>query len=112
MNVKLCLGFAVGNGQVKPDPEKLRAVREYPVPMTKKEVRGSLGFTEYYRHFDSNYAAIAILLTDLTKKNLPDKVTWSAACELAFNSLKEALSRAPVLTNSDWIAVYLADQCL
>ena len=34
------LGYVVGNGQVSPDPEKIGAVMDYPVPTTKKEVRG------------------------------------------------------------------------
>ena len=33
----------VGNGQVKLDPEKLRAVKEYLSACDKKEVRGLLG---------------------------------------------------------------------
>jgi transposase InsO family protein len=39
------LEFMVGNGQVKPDPMKLKAVEKYPVPVTKKQVRGLLGLT-------------------------------------------------------------------
>ena len=74
-------GFVVGNGQIKPDPAKLRAVREYPRPIIKKEVRGFLGLIGYYRRFIDNYAATVIPLTDLTKKNLPDKVEWTEACE-------------------------------
>ena len=62
----------VGNGQVRPDPEKLKAVKSFPVPLTKKEVRGFLGLI--YRRFINNYASEAIPLIDLTKKSLPDKV--------------------------------------
>lgn len=64
------LGHVVGNGQVKPDPEKLWAVRDFPVPETKKLVRGFLGLTGYCRKFIGNYANIAAPLTNLTKKRL------------------------------------------
>ena len=39
------LGHVVGNGQVKLDKEKIVAVKNYPVPTTKKQVRGFLGLT-------------------------------------------------------------------
>ena len=42
------LGHIVGNGQVKPDPNKLAAVKDYPIPKTKKEVRCYLGLAGYY----------------------------------------------------------------
>jgi hypothetical protein len=42
-------------------------------PVTKKQVRAFLG-PGYYRKFIQNYAAVALPLTDLTKKSLPDKV--------------------------------------
>ena len=53
------LGHIVGNGQVRPDPEKLRAIKEFPVPLTKKQVREFSGLTGYYRWFIGNYATIA-----------------------------------------------------
>ena len=33
------LGHVIGGGQVKPDPGKLEAVRDYPTPVSKKQVR-------------------------------------------------------------------------
>ena len=62
------LGYIVGNGHVRPDPEKIKAVKEYPVPMSKKQVRGYLGLAGYYRRFIENYATVAVPLTDLTKE--------------------------------------------
>ena len=100
------LGHVVGNGQVKPDPEKLRAVEKYPVPETKKQVRGFLGLTGYYRRFIEDYVKIAAPLSDLTKKSLPDKVKWTAKCTNAFNILKEALCRSPVLINPDFTKMF------
>ena len=72
---------------------------EYPVPRTKKQVRG---FTGYYRRFIKEYATIALPLTDVTKKSLPDRVEWTPECEAAFVSLKRALCQAPVLANPDF----------
>ncbi len=96
------LGHIVGNGRVKPDPEKVRAVESFPRPVTKKQVRGFLGLTGYYRRFIENYSRIAAPLTDLTKKSLPDKANWTQDCENAFNRLKLALIQTPILCNPDF----------
>ena len=80
---------------MEPDPEKLRAVKEFAKKVTKTQVRAFLGLTGYY-------ATVALPLTDLTKKLLPDKVKWSAECDTAFRSLKDVLCRAPVLGNPDF----------
>ena len=96
------LGHVVGNGPVKPDPEKIRAVHDYPTPETKKQVRSFLGLTGYYRKFIENYVTIAAPLTDLTKKRLPDKVQWTKECEEAFMMLKHILCSSPVLANPDF----------
>ncbi len=96
------LGHVVGNGLVKPDPGKLRAVEEFPVPQTKKQVRAFLGLTGYYRRFIENFASIATPLTNLTRKALPDKVKWSNECEHAFISLKKALCQSPVLRSPNF----------
>ena len=96
------LGHVVGNGQVKPDPEKLSAVKNYLVPKTKKGVRSFMGLTGYYRRFIADYAKLALPLSDLTKKSLPDKVQWTQECENAFGALKQALCNSPILQNPDF----------
>ena len=77
-------------------------MEQYPVPKTKKQVRGFLGLTGYYRRFIDRYATIAIPLTEATKKSLPDKVQWTSECEAAFVTLKRALCEAPVLSNPNF----------
>lgn len=101
------LGHIVGNGQVRPDPTKLAAVRNFPVPTTKKQVRAFLGLTGYYRKFIANYATVAAPLTDLTKKRLPDKVNWTPECGLVFETLKGMLCESPVLINPDFTKQFI-----
>ena len=96
------LGHIVGNGQVKPDSGKLQAVQEFPVPTTKKQVRGFLGLTGYYRKFIANYSSIAAPLTDMIKKQSPDRVQWTNDCRTAFETLKAKLCKTPVLANPDF----------
>ena len=96
------LGHIVGGGIVKPETDKLRAVRELPVPTDKTQVRMFLGITGYYRKFLPNYASVATPLTDLTKKSAPNRVVWTEQCQQAWQRLKDLLCSAPVLKSPDF----------
>jgi hypothetical protein len=43
------LGHCVGSGIILPEMDKLEAVKSYPIPKTKKDVRSFLGLTGYYQ---------------------------------------------------------------
>ena len=75
------LGHLVGGGQVKPEINKLEAVKNFPIPKTKKEVRSFLGLTGYYRRFIKDYVTIAVPLTNLTRKERPEHV-WTEECDM------------------------------
>ena len=53
----------------------------------------------YYRKYIPHFLAIAMPLTDLTKKGLPNVITsrWSGDCQQAYDSLKAELSSTQVL---------------
>ena len=52
------LGVIIGQGTVRMDPAKIKAVQNWPTPKTVTDVRSFLGFTGYYRYFIQNYLAI------------------------------------------------------
>ncbi|XP_053541151.1 uncharacterized protein LOC128634541 [Ictalurus punctatus] len=96
------LGYRIGRGMLKPQQKKIEAVKDYPRPTSKKQVRAFLGLAGYYRRFVPNFSAVASPLSDLTKKGQPDQVRWTADAERAFQALKEALTSAPILRNPDF----------
>lgn len=61
------LGHVVSEHGVETDPEKISALKSWPVPQTLKELRTFHGFAGYYRRFNNDYAAIAKPLNDRTK---------------------------------------------
>ena len=63
----------------------------------KKQVRSFLGLIGFYRRYIPNFAAIAVPLTDLTKKGQPNVVVWEDSQEKAFMNLKDHLLHDPVL---------------
>ena len=96
------LGHVVGKGVVQPEPSKIQAVINFPIPSTKTQVRGFLGLTGYYRRFIPNYAAMVAILTDLTKKSASVQVQWSEQCNHVFDELKRILCCSPVLRSPDF----------
>ena len=64
------LGLIIQEGQVRMDPAKVAAVREWAVPRNLRDVRGFLGFANFYRRFIRDFATIARPLNDLTKKSI------------------------------------------
>ena len=89
------LGHIISRKGVQPDPEKTRAVQDFPPPQSLKQLRSFMGLANYYRRFIRGYAQIATPLHKLTHKNAV--FTWSSECQQAFVTLKAALVTAPVL---------------
>jgi len=94
------LGHRVGQGNVKPALDKLAAVRNFPKPRNRKEVRRFLGLSGYYRRFVDGYAKKANALTKLTSEKNP--FVWGDEQENAFNVLRENLVTEPVLKAPDF----------
>ena len=81
------------------DPTKLSGIAEWPIPTKVKDIRSFLGFANYYRRFIGDHSNIAQPLINLTKKN--QEWRWMSPCQRAFEELKEAFSKQPVLSLPD-----------
>ena len=100
------LGHVVGRDGVRPDPEKLRAVREYPVPQTAVAMMSFLGLCGWYRRFVRGYVEYEVLLRPYTRPEREPIVLDEAAMR-AFVALKEALCGDPVLAYPDFTQPFL-----
>ncbi|XP_048255087.1 uncharacterized protein LOC125381692 [Haliotis rufescens] len=101
------LGHRVGSGLIQPEGKNVEKILNVERPQTKKQVRALLGLSGYYRKFIPNYAAIAVPLTDLTKKGKSNKVVWTESQELAFTTLKTHMSSFPILKLPDLEKTFL-----
>ncbi|KAK2450150.1 hypothetical protein QL285_009284 [Trifolium repens] len=89
------LGFVISSKGVSVDEEKVKAIREWPVPKNASEVRSFHGLASFYRRFVNDFSSIAAPLNELVKKNVVFK--WTDMHEKAFNLLKDKLTNAPLL---------------
>ena len=110
------VGHIVGGGVVCPMPAKVDVVKNWPVPKHVWDVHQFLGLTSYYHWYVKGFAKIAAPLSDLLKEpnmELHSKkchlIVWNAACQLAFQTLKDALISSPVLMQPDCHALFLID---
>ena len=91
------LGHVITPEGLKPDPEKIMAVKEFPVPRRLKDVRSFLGLSSYYRRFIKGYAQLAKPMNILLEKDQP--FIWSEECQKAFDTLKEKLITPPIISH-------------
>ena len=86
------LGHIVSANGVATDPRKIKAVQNWALPLYVTDVRGFLGFCNYYRRFIRDYITLTRPLNGLLCKD-SDRV-WRAHHTRAFKALKEALTSA------------------
>lgn len=94
------LGFVVGGGMLKTDPDKVAAIQNIRIPRSLREVRSFLGTVGWYRRFIKNFASVSAALTDTLKKN--EKFVMNPEAREAFDNLKYALTTAPILIHPDF----------
>ena len=103
----LFLGHRVSQEGISGDPSKIESVRTWPVPTNVSELRSFLGLIGYYRRFVPNFSTVASPLTRLTQKSV--QFEWSQECNDAFESLKERLVSAPILSYPKGDGLFILD---
>lgn len=93
------LGHHVGRNGVRMMDDKIEAINAWPIPTKVTDVRSFLGTAGYYRKFIRDFSRVAAPLSNLTHDNV--KFVWSTAEQDAFEQLKAAIVRGPVLILPD-----------
>ncbi|CAK9832810.1 Retrovirus-related Pol polyprotein from transposon 17.6 [Anthophora retusa] len=94
------LGHVISEEGVKPCPNKVISVKEFPKPKNTRQVREFLGLAGYYRRFIDKFSHISKPLTLLLRKDA--KFEWTLAQDKAFEALRTALCTEPVLCYPDF----------
>ena len=89
------LGVIVGKGQVKMEQEKIKAIKEWKMPIKVKDVESFLGFANFYQRFIQNFSHTARPLNELKSKK---KWILNEEHNKTFEELKEKITSQPVLS--------------
>ena len=93
------LGVIIGPDGVRMEKEKVQEVVDWPVPKSVKDVQKFLGLANYYKWFVKDFAKIAKLLHEMTRKET--KGNWGEKQQKAFEKLKERFTTELVLVTPD-----------
>ena len=105
------LGHRVTRDGVKPEPDKVEAVKTWPTPCNLKELRSFLGFASFYRRFVPGFSKIAgplhTLVADTSRgmvhrRSSSPRLAWTHQHQLAFEQLKGKLCEEPILAYADF----------
>lgn len=94
------LGHCVSARGVSVDHSRTHAIHSFRPPRTKKAIARFIGMVNFFRKFIPKFAELAAPLNFLRRKGVPFQ--WGESQQASFESLKEALSNAPVLGIPDF----------
>lgn len=89
------LGYNVSAEGLKLSPVKLKAIKEFPIPKDKHEVRRFMGLIGFFSRFIRKYAEIACPVSDLLKTEV--QFEWGELEEQAFSQLQDELLKESVI---------------
>ncbi len=92
------LGHRVGGGVLAVPEVRIKAMAEFELPRTKKQLRSFLGSMSYYRQFIDGYARLSSMLSPAVALKAPQGVVWTEGMTAAFRELKLSLCNHVVLT--------------
>ena len=93
---------------LKPDPSKVQAIVDYPVPTNLAELRTFLGMVQYLAKFCQHLSTASQPLRQLEKKEV--EWHWQRPQSKAFNEIKDLVTKAPVLRYFD-VSKNITIQC-
>jgi hypothetical protein len=87
------------------DPERVKAITEWPTLESFKDVQVFVGFANFYRRFITKFLVVIAPITDLLKGAVKGKkigpFEWTDAAEMAKRQLCELFTSAPMLRHFD-----------
>lgn len=96
------LGYQISRQGIKPLPDKVKAIVNYPKPKTIIELRRFIGMLNYYRRCIKNAAHDQAILNEYlrnSKKNDKRLINWTEQANEAFNKCIQSLAKSTMLAH-------------
>ncbi|XP_061727723.1 uncharacterized protein K02A2.6-like [Cydia pomonella] len=93
------LGHVFDSKGMRPDGDRVKAIRDMPPPSCRKDLERFLGMTNYVSRFLPNYAELVEPLRGLLKRD--SEFQWYEIHTSAFERVKKCLMEAPTLRYYD-----------
>lgn len=94
------LGHIVTEEGIKPNPNKIEKVLNWPLPKTQKEIKGFLGLVGYYRRFIKDFAQLTKPMTKCLKKGAI--IIQDEKFKQCFKDCQTILTTDPILRYPDF----------
>jgi len=85
----------VNGSGIGPDPDKVKAMLEFPVPTSQKKLKGALSMFQFYRKYIQEYSRVVAPMKQLLLKK--DTFHWTEVEQEVFEILKERLKNTPFM---------------
>lgn len=96
------LGHIVTPEGIKPNPDKVYAIKKNPIPKTTREIKRFLGLLGYYRKFIPNFSKLTKPFTSCLKKGAPKIDINNPKYINTFKICQEILMNDPILSYPDF----------
>jgi hypothetical protein len=91
----------ISSNEMKMEPEKVKAVKEWSSLRSMFEVRSFHGLASFYRKFIKDFSVMCVSMMDIVKKK-HKSFKWTEEAERSFNILKEKITEQPILVLSNF----------
>ena len=106
------LGFIIGGGIQRPDPDRFQSVLDFPLPNDAKSLQRFIGMCGFFQNFIPKYSDMASVFY----KKLENFGIWTDSEKSTFTKVKEAISKAVLHfpKNNEKLALYTdaSDVCV
>ena len=76
------------------DPEKVKAIMDWPLSTTVTKVRSFHGLATFYKRFIRNFSSITAPITECLKKGEFKLITTAT---LSFEQIKQKITKDPIM---------------
>ncbi|XP_053400458.1 uncharacterized protein K02A2.6-like [Mercenaria mercenaria] len=92
-------GHVISKQGLSPDPDKVSAIREMPIPENRSQLETVLGMSQYLARYAPRLSEVTLPLRELLAKDV--EFLWGESQQQAYDQMIDIITQAPVLAFYD-----------